>query len=187
MYQIDSLKRSLEEIAQLRSRMAQIDSKEHYGHSPYAGMFGEATAITRWVFNAADSALKTLATLENLLAGIDAYSLRQSGTLTEMPVRVFTIPKTVTLACPHCGAANKCDVSRDDDIDEDAEACFVAEIDTDRCEDCNAHLCPHCPRFPHPDDKDLIRCGKCHTEASEAEPSTAHIEPSATPSTREGK
>ena len=191
MYQIDSLKRSLQEIAKLRGQMAQIESPEHRAQlhkeydSIYPGMFGELSFQVRIASDQAQAAISALESLERLLAGVWVDTGTESR--TKMPYWVLTVPAKVTLTCPLCGAANECALNRDDDIDTKAEACYTADIDTDSCEDCGAHLCPKCPRFPHPDDKDLIRCGKCAAEVSHAEPSTPCVEGQATTSTREGE
>ena len=58
----------------------------------------------------------------------------------------LSIPKTVKLECPECHHSLACDVT----IDEDAgdvldQAVAVAELDTERCEQCSKLMCPACP------------------------------------------
>src|SRR5271169_716819 len=177
MYQIDKLKRSLQEIAKLRGQMAQIESTEN------RAQLRELSCYVRIASIHTQAAISAIESLERLLTGVWVDTGTESR--TKMPYWVLTVPAKVALTCPLCCAVNECDVNRDDDIDEKVTACYAADIDTDSCEDCGMHLCPKCPRFPHPDDKDLIRCGKCAAEVSHAEPSTPCVEGQATTSTKE--
>lgn len=81
---------------------------------------------------------------------------------------VLHVPEKVTLSCPQCGSPNEREVSRCEDADVIAGHAYIAEIDWNFCEDCSKKLCPRCPRFPHPDDSELLQCSDCHEQSQRA-------------------
>ena len=100
--------------------------------------------------------LERLAAIERLLEGIDVDMGRDAS---RQPYWYLTVPKCVQVPCPLCGALVTCEVRRDDDIDDTAEACYTAGIEVEKCEDCGKAMCPHCPKTS--DDLHGVRCPAC--------------------------
>lgn len=71
--------------------------------------------------------------------------MKKSWEQLRWPEYRLAIPKTIKLECPECHHSLACDVTIDDAGTVLDQAVAVAELETERCEQCGRLMCPACP------------------------------------------